>query len=107
MVPVQEADLEAAIKGAGPWQPLDGSLVVPTQPEQPALQTAMLPPHIAAAASKTMQQIGTAGIQKSTAAAAFLQGIPAQWGSQTEQDTGATDPVGAAIDLLVTLARVY
>lgn len=29
------------------------------------------------------------------------------WGSQTEHDTGATDSVGAAIDLLVTLARVY
>ena len=105
MVPLQEADLEAAFKGAGPWQLFGGSLGVATQPEQPGLPTATLPPPKAAADPLTVSRTGAAGIKNSTAAALFPQAIPAYWGSQAEQDTNTADPVGIAVDALVMLAR--
>ena len=80
----------SAFQSACPWLLSD---CVPTQPEQPALQIAALPP-LAAAAPTPMQHNGTAGIKNSTAAAALSQGIPAHWGSQAEHDTGPADLVG-------------
>ena len=105
MVPLQEANLEAAFKGAGPWQLFGGSLGVATQPEQPGLPMALLPPPKAAAAPLTVLHTGAAGTKNSTAAAICPQVIPAHWGSQAEQDTSTADPVGIAVDALVMLAR--